>query len=44
MGKSGCNATGGHERGSEVFTHGSPLHGPGKMKTPARRDGMLVNP
>jgi hypothetical protein len=31
--------TGGHERGSEVFIHGSPLHGTGilKMKDPPVR-------
>ena len=42
LGKSGGNKTGSHERGGEVFIHGSPLHGPGKMKTPARRGNTLV--
>jgi hypothetical protein len=32
LGKSGGEKTGGRERGSEVFVHGVPLHGP-KIKT-----------
>jgi hypothetical protein len=39
----GKEKAGGHERGSEVFIHGSPLHGPEIEKTkPAGAAGFGV--
>ena len=41
LGKNGGEKTGGRERGSEVFVHGVPLHGPEDKKTKDRRDSGL---